>query len=857
MTKFRHSYSTHVAFSALAFSLACGHSQPSAGGNGGSSSTGNGGSSNPAQGGSNNPSQGGSTNGTSGSTSTSNGGSGTPGGSGSQGGSTNGTSGSTSTGNGGATDAGGTGATVTKMSCADASYSDAYMPGYTQDAAVAGQVSSAIATMSPTDKAGQMQGTASGEPPSLNWNNIFSQPNNTAQKIAGFKFRDGPRGVNMEAGSGSDKSCYSTAFPVPIARGASFDLDLELRIGQAIGDETLASGNNMMLAPAVNILRHPAWGRAQETYGEDPYLLGRMGSAFTVGVQQYVPACVKHYAANNIEASRATKISHIVDEQTFQEMYVRHFGTIIQEGGVACVMAAYNQVSVGSGTAAKCTQSKMLLTDVLRTQYGFKGFVLSDWWAMPPASETFGTAGLPNSATRAANAQGAVQAGMDMELPWNLNFTELVNNTTSGKLTVADLTTSATRILTQKFRFKVNNPDSIGGLKAPTTTLSASFSIENNAAHITLAQEAAAKSMVLLKNDANTLPIQRTVKKIAVIGAKVPYKCTNTDSRAAAGDVQFATDVRTGDLGSSRVIADPSKSTGPFAGIQAAAGSGITVVSGTSASLAADADFIVAVAGLTPEDEGEEYTGAGDRATFALDGKASTKQQDALITQLAALNKPMVVVLEGGSVIDMPWLSSVKAVVMAWYPGQVGGKALGQLLFGDVNFSGKLPITWPKSWNDEPTFSAGASTDMDYYIGYRYFDNKSIAPLFPFGHGLSYTKFEYSNLQVPCSDVTKNGVINVKVDVKNSGTVKGDEVVFLFASYPGTTVRRPAKELKAFTRVSLDPGQAKAVTIPLRVSDLKYYDQNAKAWAASTGSVQIAVGPSSANLTLKDTVTLK
>jgi beta-glucosidase len=328
----------------------------------------------------------------------------------------------------GGSDSGGTGQTTTKMSCSDASYSDAYMPGYQEDASVATTVSSKISGMTPADKAAQMQGAPYGQDSSLDYTHIFAQPNSAG--IAGFKFRDGPRGVNLEAGN-SGKDNYSTAFPVTIARGASFDLDLELRIGDAIGDETLASGNNMMLAPAINILRHPAWGRAQETYGEDPFLLGRMGSAFTVGVQHFVPACVKHYAANNIEAQRATKISHIVDEQTLQEMYVRHFGTVIQEGGVACVMAAYNQVSVGSGTAAKCTQNKQLLTDVLRTEYGFKGFVLSDWWAMPPAQETFGQ-GLPNTATRGSNSQGAVQAGMDMELPWNLNFTELVNNTTSG-----------------------------------------------------------------------------------------------------------------------------------------------------------------------------------------------------------------------------------------------------------------------------------------------------------------------------------------------------------------------------------------------------------------------------------------
>jgi beta-glucosidase len=217
----------------------------------------------------------------------------------------------------------------------------------------------------------------------------------------------------------------------------------------------------------------------------------------------------------------------------------------------------------------------------------------------------------------------------------------------------------------------------------------------------------------------------------------------------------------------------------------------------------------------------------------------------------------MVVVLEGGSVIDMPWLDQVPAVVMAWYPGMTGGTALGKLLFGDVNFSGKLPLTWPKRWEDEPVFSSGATTAMDYYLGYRHFDNKSIAPLYPFGHGLSYTKFEHKNLGVPCSDVTKNGVVNVTVDVTNSGTVAGDEVVFLFVSYPGATARRPAKELKGFHRVSLEAGLTKRVTIPLRVADLKYWDTAGNRWQVASGPVEVKVGPSAANLPLTDTFTVK
>jgi beta-glucosidase len=394
------------------------------------------------------------------------------------------------------------------------------------------------------------------------------------------------------------------------------------------------------------------------------------------------------------------------------------------------------------------------------------------------------------------------------------------------------------------------------GLKPPRTTLSGQGAIENNGEHVKLAAEAAEKSMTLLKNDRNTLPVRRSaIKSIAVIGAEVAYRVVNTDR--ATGTIRFAVDTRTGDLGSSRVFADPAKSAGPTAGIQGAAGPGITVVSGSSASLADGADFVVVVAGLTPEDEGEEYTGAGDRKNFLLDGKSGTNAQNDLIRDVAARNKPMVVVLEGGSVIDMPWLDQVPAVVMAWYPGMVGGAALGRLLFGDVSFSGKLPMTWPKKWEDEPTFSGGTTTAMDYYLGYRHFDHRSLVPLFSFGHGLSYTKFEYGDLAVPCSDATKNGVVDVSVQITNAGTVAGDEVIFLFVSYPGAAARRHAKELKGFARVSLDAGVTKRVTIPLRMSDLKYWDTGANAWQVASGPVEIKVGPSAAQLPLSRIISVK
>ena len=735
---------------------------------------------------------------------------------------------------------------VAKVACTDSTFSDAWTPGYTPDATVLAKVTSTLSRMTVTQMANQMRGTPSGLGGTANFSDNFRTPDDTVNGIAGFYFRDGPRGVCLAAELPAGKNGYSTVFPVPSARGAAFDMALEEQIGEAIGDELLASRtatgktNSMLLAPVINILRHPAWGRAQETYGEDSYLLGRLGSAFTTGAQKYAPTCVKHYAANNVENGRASE-NAIIDERTLREMYARHFGAVIKDGGVSCVMASYNLVN---GT--KSTTNSHLLTDILRTDFGFKGFTMSDWWAMLPGS---GSPGTP------AYATAGVTAGLDMEMPWSQNYS-FIESLIPGQLTQAEISTSASRILQQKYRFKVDATSGAVGLQTPTTTFDSTNSIANNTAHIALSRQAAIESMVLLKNNMNTLPISRTtVKNIAVLGATVPFQ-VSTVNGGNTTMLNFATDLRLGDFGSSRVFADPAKSTGPFAGIQAVAGSGITVVSGGTAAAAANADFIVVMAGLTPQDEGEEYTGAGDRTSFALDDKNGGTTQNSLITAAAALGKPMVVVLEGGSVIDMPWLAQVPAVVMAWYPGMDGGTALGKLLFGDENFSGKLPVTWPKQWADEPTFP-GSTITADYHVGYSWFDNKGIAPLFAFGYGMSYTTYKYNYMTLPCSSVTKGGVVDVQVGITNTGTVAGDETAFLFVSYPAG-VTRPMKELKGFARATaIAPGQTAQITIPLRISDLQYWDLTTNAWQVQTGAYTIMVGPSSDNLTLMDTLTVQ
>ena len=432
---------------------------------------------------------------------------------------------------------------------------------------------------------------------------------------------------------------------------------------------------------------------------------------------------------------------------------------------------------------------------------------------------------------------------------------------------------AAARVLEQKFRFNADPKDGSVGKGSPRTRYVNSRIVCDDA-HLALAEKAAIESMVLLKNDSQTLPIKPGMK-VAVMGATLPYKVT--DGAPGSGNmrvIDWATqeghEIRTGDLGSSRVFPDPEKSIGPFKGIQETAPNPADVFNPKTVAEAASADFIVVVAGLTPRDEGEEYTGAGDRTSLDLDAKQEDPQyqgiQNKLITDVAALGKPMVVVLEGGSVIDMPWLQNVPAVVMAWYPGQRGGRAMGKLLWGTVgeqqyNFSGKLPFTWGKSLNDYATFDGKGTTGHDYFVGYRKFDKDNITPLFPFGAGLSYTTFEYRKLQLGCSDMSKGAVLPVVVNVANTGTVAGDEIVMVFVSFPNTTARRPPKELKGFARVSLAPGEEKQISIPVRLSDLDYFQTDAAnprsgKWVVETGPVKIMVGGGStpASLPLSATV---
>jgi beta-glucosidase len=755
---------------------------------------------------------------------------------------------------------------------------DKYSQGYDYaDPKVLAKLNPTMAGISVHDEMLQMGGMPYGSSSMKNYTN--TQRSQDTANIRGFRYRDASRGVNLgEDINGThpmniadgQKVGYSTAFPVSMARGAAFDLDLEYAVGEAIGDEMQAVGETLLLAPCMNLLRHPYWGRAQEVYGEDPYQTGRLASAMVYGIQEHIAANAKHYMAYDVEAGRQTNVSDM-DEQTLREIYGRHFRMVAQDSGVASVMASYNSVN-----GAKSTINKHTLTEVLRQDFGFKGFILSDWWAVP------GKDNILDVSTQTNTAKNLLSAGLDVELPWLYNYGNLQSLYNTGNVQKKDLDAAASRILYEKYRFNADSLTGTVGLKQTVTHYDAAKgAITCDATHLALAKRAALESMVLLKND-GVLPISPAVKNLAVVGATLPF-AVQTGSLS----VNFATDVRGGDLGSSRVYPDPAKSAGPFQGFCEAtggtfvpvpkdappgtqptcSGGSVNVTTATNdangdltaaLSAANAADFVVVVAGLTPQDEGEEYTLAADRSTncnnpnacLELDAKqtgAFAGIQDSLIAQVAASGKPMVVVLEGGSVINMPWLPQVHALVMAWYPGQRGGEALADLLWGQVggvsyNFGGKLPITWGlEQQYGDPFDTPGGETTFDYYVGYRYFDYKQAKPVFPFGAGQSYTSFALTNLQLGCSSMAQGAVLPVVVNVKNTGTVAGDDTVMVFVSFPQTKARRATKELKGFARVSLAPGEAKQVTVQVRLSDLDYFQADSS--TATTGNWYVESGP--------------
>jgi len=696
-----------------------------------------------------------------------------------------------------------------------------------------------VATLTPEDPQAQAKADAmtqsekvamlSGDKV-LDWNSPgpFRSLGVSSQGITEFPMRDGPRGVRTINGE------VGTTWAVAVARAASFDLDLEYQVGKYQGLDMRAAKDELSLAPTINTLRHPRWARSQETYGEDPVLQGEMGAAFVRGMQKEgsTAACPKHFVGNDTDDNRETA-SPVYDEQTLRENYTRPFEITVKKGDPACIMAAYNLVN-----DTHCTENKHLLTDILRTDWGWTGFVLTDWDASVPG-----------------HGAASMNAGLDLEMPDPLAFATLASDLSAGNLKTETLNLSVRRILNARMKMKNFDSSYVSAAK--------NSGFATKADNVSLAEKTALEGAVLLKND-GILPLgdkasllgsgSPNVKTIAIVGPdnNLPVMPENGKANSVSG---------LGDRGSSQT--SPPHVVSYFQGLTAHGG--VTIKQSADASAASGADVVIIPVAMAHEDEGEAYGGGADRKDLTLSGshpKHWTTKPAAFIKSVAATNPNVIVLLSvGGAVIVEDWLDSAKAVVQNFYPGQEGGTAVAKLLFGDANFSGKLPFTVGKAESDYPPFgnssSAGRFT-VDYLHGYRHFEKNDKPVRYWFGYGQSYATFKYSGLKVLCSSVSTTGRLNVQVTVQNTGKLAGDEIVQLYVGYPNTTApKRPVKELKAFTRVTLAPGESKDVQLSLPAQDTAYWsikDTTASSpsgsWVVEKVVHKVLVGPSADPTTL-------
>jgi beta-glucosidase len=648
-----------------------------------------------------------------------------------------------------------------------------------------------LAQMTFNEKAAMVYGTAG--PPGSNYaGNIL---NNTRLGVPWLFLQDGPAGI-------ADGVNNVTAFPAPVGLAATWDVSLARQYGVMLGSEARGKGVGVLLGPMMNIARAYQAGRNFEGYGEAPNLAGAMAAAEVNGIQsQGVVATAKHFVCNDQETQR-NFVTSDADERTRQEVYYRPFLDSVRAGAGA-IMASYNRVN-----SRYACESETLNT-VLKKTYGFNGFIMSDWGA---GFST--TAGMNN--------------GLDMDMYSNhFPTNDITAAFQSGNVPAAELDGMVFRILSTMFQFGIFDNPSTGNLGSVVTS----------AAHFQFARDTAAAGMVLLQNNGNFLPIGASVHSIAVIGS-----------------VASTAPISTG--GGSASVILPSNVT-PLGGIASRAGGGITVnyAQGDGASVA-QAVQIATNSDVAIVCVGQRTSEGSDRTNLFL-----PNGQDALISAVAAANPHTIVVVYSSSATLMPWANQVAAILIAWYPGQENGNALAQLLFGDVNPSGKLPVTIPASASQLPTGTPaqfpGSNGHVSYSeglnVGYCWYDANQITPLFPFGFGLSYTTFGYSNLTVGAA--SPSGQVQIGFDLTNTGVLTGAEVPQLYLGFPAAA-GEPPKLLKGFEKITLPPGQTQHITFNLNWEDLACWDIAARGWIVPPGVFQVMVGASSRDIRLTGSFTV-
>ena len=650
--------------------------------------------------------------------------------------------------------------------------------------------------------------------------------------IPGIAFADGPRGCVIGP---------ATCFPVSMARGATFDPGLEERIGRAIGEELRAMGATYTGAVCMNLLRHPGWGRAQETYGEDPHHVGALAAALTRGLQHHVMACMKHFACNSMEEARF-RVDVTVDERALHEVYLPHFRTVADQG-VASVMSAYNSVN-----GEWCGQNSVLLTDVLRAEWGWDGFVTSDF-----------IAGLRDPVL-------SVTAGLEIEMPFRQQRAQhLPVAVAEGRLDRADVAARVEATVATLLRFA----DVFD--RAPDRSVLAS------PGHRALAREAAVASMVLLRNEGPLLPVPSDLHSVAVLGRLAavanlgdggssdvypPEVSTLLDgireAFPAADVVHHATDALVAegadlcvvvvgctkndegefiDLGTSEAMADmfPAPPAAPdVAAIDVPAAADGAVDAAVDATPPAAAPSVAAEPVPPPA---ESFAPGGDRRSLRL-----SSDDEGLVAAALAANPRTVVAVMGGSAVVMPWLDRVPVTLLVWYPGMEGGCAFGDVLTGVAEPGGRLPFALPVDEADLVPFDPAADFVVyDLFHGQWKLDRDGVAPHRPFGAGLGYTTWSVdpgSARVVPDGPGVATG--RVVVDVANTGDRTGSTVLLCFAGLPGSSVERPRRRLVAFARVTVDPGGRESVELRFDLADLAVRRHGA--WYQEPGTYELSVG---------------
>jgi len=631
---------------------------------------------------------------------------------------------------------------------------------------------------------------------------------------------DGPHGVREDVGPDTfvpegKTDDFSTYLPVAIALAATWDPAAARAYGDVIGEEARKRGKDIMLGPGVNIMRTPLGGRSFEFMGEDPLLAARLDVSYIRAVQAHdVASCIKHFAANNQETQRGS-IDVEMDERTLREIYLPAFEAAVKDAHVWAVMGAYNQLR-----GEHCCHNADLLNGILKGEWGFPGLVMSDW-------------------NGTHDTRQAALNGLDLEMGTNRPYDDYYlarpfrEGLEKGVYPMAALDDKVRRNLRVMIATHVLDGRPEGAINTP--------------AHQAAARRVEEEAIVLLKNDGATLPLDPArLTSIAVIGDNA------TRLQAHGG-------------GSTTLKAFYEVS--PLAGILRRVGDQMNVTYSPgyrehggpelierAVAAARAADVAIVVGGLN-HDGGFDCEGA-DRRDLKL-----PYGQDELIRRVAAANPRTIVVLVSGSPVEMGgWLGRVPAVVEAWYGGMEGGNALARVLFGDVNPSGKLPCTFPQRLEDTPTFAGGPEAypgvnGVEHYtegllVGYRWYDAKGIAPLFPFGFGLSYTTFAYSNLRVVAGAARDGPVATVQFELANTGTRAGAEVAEVYVHQASPSLPRPVRELKGFERVFLQPGERRTVSVPLDARAFAFFDPARHGWVAEAGAFTLAVGGSSRDLPL-------